>query len=169
MISYTIKNHNLIKAGTIDKSLLLRVLILFSLSFWCIGFLLPTFYSIQNPVIQFFLKNIYSTVCHQENSKCISIGSGQMFVCARCAGIYFGGLFAVISSLVFDTPFIRNRFLFLSVLPLLTDVLLSTINIYNYSQILAFITGILFGTVLFLVILYELENFFKQKLIKGYE
>jgi uncharacterized membrane protein len=169
VISSTIKNQNLITTEIIDKSILLRVFILFSLSFWCIGFLLPTFYSIQNPVIQFFLKNIYASVCHQENSKCISIGSGQMFVCARCAGIYFGGLFAVILSLVFDSPLIGNRFLFLSVLPLLTDVFFTTINIYKYSKTFSFITGILFGTVLFLVILNELENFLKQGLIKRYE
>jgi uncharacterized membrane protein len=169
VISSIIKNQNLITIGSIDKSLLLRIIIFFSLSFWCIGFLLPIFYSVQNPVVFFFVKNIYASVCHQVNSKCITIGSGQMFVCARCAGIYFGGLTAVVLSLVLFTPFIGNRFLFLSVLPLLTDVFFTTIKIYNYSQILAFSTGILFGIVLSLVILSELENFFNQKLVKGYE
>lgn len=75
----------------------------------------------------------------------------------------------MVLSLVLFTPFIGNRFLFLSVLPLLTDVFFTTIKIYNYSQILAFSTGILFGIVLSLVILSELENFFNQKLVKGYE
>jgi len=169
VISLIIKNQNLIAFRTIDKSLLIRVLFFLFISFWCIGFLLPTFYSIQNPVINFFLKNIYATVCHQENSKCIAIGSGQMFVCARCAGIYFGGLLAVVSILVFYIPFIRKKFLILSILPLLCDVFFTTVGIYNYSQTLSFATGFVFGTASFFVILYELEFFFNQKLIKGYE
>ena len=92
-----------------------------------------------------------------------------MFVCARCTGIYFGGLIAIASSLVMHTPFIINRFLILAILPLLFDIFITTVGIYNYSQALAFITGILFGTVLCLVILNELENIFKQNLIKRYE
>lgn len=169
MISSITKKSNLLTAGTSDNILLLKVLILLSLLLWSTGFLLPVINQIKNPLVNFILKNIYASVCHQADSKCIETEGRQMFVCARCAGIYFGGLLAAVLSLSIYIPFIRNRLLFISVLPLITDVLLTTFKVYRYSQTLALITGIIFGTILSLVVLNELEKFLKQSSKMGYE
>jgi uncharacterized membrane protein len=128
------------------------------LATWITGFLLPIVTTIENPFINFLLKRIYSPVCHQENLKCISIGSSKMLVCARCTGIYFGALITAISSLFITIPFVSKKILMIAILPLIADVLLTSIGLYSYSQLLSFMTGILFGAVIYLFTILELEN-----------
>ena len=92
-----------------------------------------------------------------------------MLVCARCAGIYSGALIAGVLSLFMIVPSISSRVLILSVLPLGIDVLFTFTGIYTYSQSLAFITGLTFGGIGYLLILSELENLFWNKLYLGNE
>jgi uncharacterized membrane protein len=120
---------------------------------------MPFIIDIKNPLLSYLINKIYSTVCHQENFKCISYEGHRMFVCARCTGIYFGAFIAAIVELRFIFPELPLKLLFLSSTPLLLDVIFSTTGVYEYSQIFAFITGIIFGFVLYLFIIKELENF----------
>jgi len=129
------------------------------LAIWITGFLLPLITTLDNPFANFFLKRLYSTVCHQENFKCISFGNDKMLVCARCAGIYFGAFITSISSLFFIVPFISKKILMISILPLMMDVFLTTSGVYTYSQALSFMTGIIFGIVIYLFTILELEKF----------
>ena len=120
---------------------------------------MPFIIDIKNPLLSYLINKIYSTVCHQENFKCISYEGHRMFVCARCTGIYFGAFIAAIVELRFIFPELPLKLLFLSSTPLLLDVIFSTTGVYEYSQIFAFITGIIFGFVIYLFIIKELENF----------
>jgi uncharacterized membrane protein len=124
------------------------------------GFLMPLITSIENPFINYLLKRLYSTTCHQEGLKCISIGNDKMLVCARCAGIYFGAFISAIFALFIIFPFISNKILLISILPLLMDVFLTSSGIYSYSQFLSFATGVIFGIVIFLFTMEELGNLF---------
>lgn len=151
------------------KIILMRFLLLSFLSFWILGFLLPAISSANNLMTNFLLSKIYSTVCHQESAKCISIGSTSMLVCARCAGIYAGALIAGLLSLLTNRPSISRRVLIFSSIPLAIDVFLTFTGVYKYSQSLAFTTGLAFGGIVYLLILSELENLFFNKPFKGNE
>jgi len=89
-----------------------------------------------------------------------------MLVCARCAGIYFGGLIAGLSSLFIALPSTTRRVLFFALIPLIMDVSLTFTGVYSYSQFVAFATGLTFGSVLYLLGISELENLFSTKRYK---
>jgi uncharacterized membrane protein len=112
---------------------------------------------------------VYSNVCHQENAKCISVGNASMMVCSRCAGIYFGAFTAGLLSLLLIVPSISGRVLILSAIPLGMDVLLVLTGVYTYSQGIAFVTGLIFGGIVYLFLLNELENLFSKKPSQGNE
>jgi len=87
-----------------------------------------------------------------------------MLVCARCAGIYSGALIAGLISLLLIVPSISRRVLILSSIPLAMDVFFTFTGVYNYSQFLAFATGLAFGGIIYLLIVSELENLFSNKI-----
>jgi len=145
------------------KIILTRIILLSIISFWIFGFLLPTITSIDNTISNMFLSGVYSNVCHQENLKCIAIGNTSMLVCSRCAGIYFGAFTAGLLSLFLIVPSISKRVLILSAIPLAMDVLFMLIGVYTYSQGSAFASGLVFGGVVYLFLLNELENLFSKK------
>ena len=147
----------------------MRFLLLSILSIWILGFLLPAISSSDNLMAKFLLSKIYSTVCHQESAKCISISGASILVCARCAGIYTGALTAGLLSLVLIVPSISRRIFLLSMIPLVIDVFFTFTGVYNYSQGMAFATGLIFGNVVYLFLLSELENLFSNKLYPGNE
>jgi len=90
-------------------------------------------------------------------------------VCARCAGIYFGTFTAGLLSLLLIMPSINRRVLILSAIPLGMDVLFVLSKVYAYSQGIAFVTGLVFGGVVYLLLLNELENLFSKKPYQGNE
>lgn len=139
----------------------LRFLFLSILAIWILGFSLPLITNYKNPVVYFLLERIYSRVCHQESLKCLSIGSSSMFVCARCAGIYIGGLAAGLSLLFFIPTEMKRRMIIISAFPIMTDVLFTLTGIYPYSQSLAFATGLTFGSVIYFAIMFQLDNYFQ--------
>jgi uncharacterized membrane protein len=151
------------------KIILTRIILLLILSLWIYGFLLPTITSIDNTISNILLSGVYSKICHQQNAKCITIGGSSMLVCARCAGIYFGAFTAGLLSLFLIVPSISRKVLILSAIPLAIDVFLTFTGVYNYSQGLAFATGLVFGGIVYLLIMSELENLFSNKPFQGNE
>jgi uncharacterized membrane protein len=73
-------------------------------------------------------------------------------VCSRCAGIYFGGCFSSLIVLLGLKKNITTRLLLLSSIPLILDVILYSLNIYNYSKYIALLTGFLLGSIGFIYI-----------------
>jgi uncharacterized membrane protein len=57
---------------------------------------------------------LYRPGCHQITDRCLDLGFGPMAVCARCAGLYFGGTLALAWTLVRNRP-ARPRPLWLAV------------------------------------------------------
>jgi uncharacterized membrane protein len=133
------------------------------LAIWITGFSLPLITSINNPFGNFLLKKLYSTTCHQESFKCFYIGNAKMLVCARCAGIYFGSFVSSIFSFFIVIPLLSKKLLVVSMLPMLIDVFLTSAGVYTYSQILSFITGFIFGIVIYLFTILEIEKFILNK------
>ncbi len=139
--------------------LLLRFIIFIIAVIWFTGLISPC---IKNNFLHSFypyLKLGYSTVCHQNVDKSFTCENGTFLVCARCTGIYMGVL---ISSLIILIPQITIKIktwqLILFSLPMLADVIFYSIGLYQYNKIIAAITGILFGSAVFLYILGAIEN-----------
>ena len=106
-----------------------------------------------------FQKLFYSNVCHQNAEKSFFCRNAPLLVCARCLGIYLGALFSASILILWNHPYIlKTRFLILFSIPMLLDVTLLTLNIYNYNKILSSITGFLFGSAVFVYILGGIEN-----------
>jgi uncharacterized membrane protein len=144
----------------------LRLLLLSLLIIWTIGFLQPALLTQNNFLSHYFLTKIYSRVCHQESSKSIIIANESMLVCARCAGIYLGALIAGILILFHSIPELKVKVFTIAVLPLLLDVCITFLGVYRYSQTVAFLTGLVFGCIVYLFLLSELENLFSNKIHK---
>lgn len=137
-----------------------RSIVFLVILFWCIGFSLKvltngsTFSIASSIILNFF----YNNVCHQEATRIISFNGFSFLVCARCSGIYIG---ALISSLFILITFKKIKipsmiFLTASVI-LLLDVIINNLILNFYSKISAFLTGILFGAVCFLIIINSIE------------
>jgi uncharacterized membrane protein len=81
-------------------------------------------------------------------------------VCARCAGIYFGALITSLSIFALRDIQLNEKLLFMTLLFLCADVLLVATGIYNYSKIISFSTGFLFGGSVYAYLMKEIETLF---------
>ncbi len=66
-------------------------------------------------------------------------------VCARCTGIYFGAMITAILNLLPVSVSISKRLLFYSAIPMVVDVILINLGVYQYNKVISFITGNIFG------------------------
>lgn len=143
------------------RILIIKFLLISGLAFWCAGFLLPVFLPeiAGNNLFYQFLKLCYSRVCHQSNDATFYINGNHLLVCARCSGIYLGA-FLVLVPLLFMKPKWKlslKPFILLTS-PLIIDAFAVRLNIYTYSKINAFITGLLFGSIVIIYIFDVLIN-----------
>lgn len=140
--------------------------------FWVAGTLIMLFlpYSTVAAIIYPWLNLCYSFVCHQNPAKTMSFDGLHLLVCSRCFGIYAGALFSSAVSLLI--PVTRRSFPFkyfyLALIPMLMDIALYSLHVYNYSKIIAFFTGLLLGSTGFFYILNGIEEFIAEiKQTKG--
>ena len=144
----------------------LRLVLFFMLIVWCFGFSFESLFpnsslaAISYPL----LKHAYGEVCHQVPSKTFVIENHKLLVCARCTGIYLGALvLSFLSLFIFKKLNFGIKLLYISLVPILIDVIFSSLSIYKYSKLIAFGTGIFFGSIVFIYILTTLENNFIEK------
>ncbi len=143
-----------------------RIIIFLSLFLWCLGFSVNSLIP-ENKAIIFYplLKQIYSTVCHQVEYKSFQANGIIFLVCARCSGIYFGALLVSVLFLIYPKKIsFKIDYLFIAAAPMLIDVIFYSAGIYAYSKTIAFITGLIFGSVVIFFILISIED----HLLKGY-
>ena len=169
MLAYEIKNFDKKSKRLFPATFLIKILFITIIIFWILGFLYPILINQQFDVTNYIIKRIYSPVCHQDHNKCIAINSNQMLVCARCAGIYFGTLIAILAALLIQFPSIKIKILFISLMPLIIDVTLTTLGFYSHLKTIAFTTGLIFGSIVCLFLLNEIEDLFLNKKIKENE
>jgi uncharacterized membrane protein len=150
----------------INSKISLRLILFFMLIVWCFGFSFESLFpnsslaAISYPL----LKHAYGEVCHQIPSKTFVIENHRLLVCARCTGIYLGALvFSFLSLFFFRKLNLGIKLLYISLVPILIDVIFSSLDIYKYSKLIAFGTGIFFGSIVFIYILTTLENNFVDK------
>jgi len=111
-----------------------------------------------------YLHIMYSPVCHQELQKLICNEFGCTLLCARCTGIYAGAfIFSVVLLQKTSMPVYAIKYLFIACIPIIVDVFASSISIYTYSKLTAFITGTIFGSTAFYYFYIGIQNWFSEK------
>jgi uncharacterized membrane protein len=139
----------------------IRFIIFLSLLLWCLGFTYASLFPKSQMIILYPLfKQFYSSVCHQIDYKTIQLNGINFLVCARCSGIYFGGLVASILFLFSSKSHsIEINYLFIAAFPMLIDVILYSTGVYQYSKLIALGSGLLFGFVAISILLIIIENY----------
>ena len=143
----------------------IKLLIAFVTLIWCMGIFSEWIIPFNNKATFTipFLHQTYSLVCHQQKAKLITEGNYETMVCARCTGIYLGSFVSsiVLLFLNFKRKLSFSFLLILSV-PMIFDVFLSSLNVYDYSKVIAFSTGLLFGSIGFLYLYNGLRQLFTE-------
>jgi uncharacterized membrane protein len=145
-----------------NYKILLRIFIFLGILVWCAGFSFNLLSPDSNTSLVFtpLLNLFYDNVCHQSEDKLILFNKFHFLVCARCAGIYSGALAASALLLIFVRKILISSKYFLIVsLILLSDVILNNYVFNPYNKISAFITGLLFGLICFIITLNLLEEY----------
>ncbi len=153
-------------ADVVSTKRAFRIFLFISLLIWCFAFSFNSIFhgTIEAGLAYPFLKRTFHMVCHQIKEKTFTINGAKLFVCARCTGIYLGALVTSIVSLFYVRKIsLKIKLLYISMIPMLIDVACSTFNIYHYSKMLAFFTGLFFGSIVFVYILAAIENNFTGK------
>ncbi|MDT3696554.1 MAG: DUF2085 domain-containing protein [Ignavibacterium sp.] len=149
----------------VQRKLILFRLFLFVLSvIWLTGIISPCFDINLFKTVYPFQKQFYAVVCHQDINKSFTCSNIYFLVCARCSGIYLGSALTALAVILINGSFkIKTKLLVFFSLPLLADVLFTTLKVYNYNKIISAATGLFFGSIVFLYILSAIENLLLQK------
>jgi uncharacterized membrane protein len=63
---------------------------------WTAGVVLAPWLTAHDSILGSWLRLVYRPGCHQITDRCLDLGFGPLAVCARCAGLYFGGLLGLL-------------------------------------------------------------------------
>jgi uncharacterized membrane protein len=63
---------------------------------WTAGVVLAPWLSAHDSILGSWLRLVYRPGCHQITDRCLDLGFGPLAVCARCAGLYLGGLLGLL-------------------------------------------------------------------------
>lgn len=148
----------------LKKYLFINVIPLFLLMIWVSAI----FSSFLNPISEGFsilsllFMKMFSSVCHQDQDKSLLLGK-EIYVCARCAGIYTGSfLSALILIFGINIKFDNLRLLAITSVLLMADVLLVNIGVYEYSHSISFSTGTFFGLVVYQFLISTMKGFISE-------
>lgn len=140
----------------------LKIFLFIALLIWNIGIFSPCFIGKDNLFLHHLIKFFYSPVCHQKLERSFTCNHLQLMVCARCTGIYFGALLAAAFNLLPISVSISKRFLIYSAIPMLADVIMLNLGVYQYNKFLSFVTGNLFGASVFIFIFEIIKDYFLE-------
>jgi len=69
-------------------------------AFYCGGTVIAPWLEHLGSGVGSWLRLGYSPACHQLSDRCLDLGFGPLAVCARCAGLYVGGLLGLLTAAV---------------------------------------------------------------------
>jgi uncharacterized membrane protein len=116
----------------------------------CVGVMLGPLAESQGLGVAPLLRLAYRPACHQLPDRCLDLGFGPLAVCARCTGLYLGGLLALAAT----TTFARSvrpswRWLLAVATPTVIDVTVGLVGVPNLPNwprfALALPVGLLVG------------------------
>lgn len=86
--------------------------------------------------------------CHQIKDRCLDLGAGPLPVCARCAGLYAGGFFGLLATLISGRRFRpRFRWLVVAAAPSVLDFVLGLVRLPSLANWPRFAVALLPGLV----------------------
>lgn len=131
-----------------NNSRIINIFLFIFILSWCTGIFWEFIihYTHSGLILLPIIKYNYSIVCHTESAKRIGYEFASTLTCARCTGIYLGGLIS--AALIFIKPSLKistKLFLIIS-FPMFLDVILYSFGLYDYNKIIALVTGLLLGS-----------------------
>lgn len=100
-----------------------------------------------------WLRLAFRPACHQITDRCLDLGAGALPVCARCAGLYAGGLAGLLVTLVGGRRFRpRFRWLVAAAAPSLIDFAFGLVHLPSLSNWPRFAVAVLPGLVAGLIL-----------------
>jgi len=67
---------------------------------WCAGIVLAPWLEHRGSAAGSWLRLAFAPSCHQQPERCLDLGAGKLAVCARCAGLYAGGLLGLLATVL---------------------------------------------------------------------
>lgn len=118
---------------------------------WMAGSLAAPLLADSAPLVSGLLRSLYSPVCHQETDRCLHLAGGPVAVCARCFGLYSGGIAGLVLGAVLGAW--RRRVpawvFFAVVAPTLVDACLALLGLPSLANVpralLATTAGVISG------------------------
>ncbi len=99
------------------------------------------------------LRPVFQPACHQITDRCLDLGAGPLPVCARCAGLYAGGLVGLLVTLLsghrFQPPL---RWLAAAATPSIIDFILGFTGLPTLANWPRFVAALLPGLVVGLMV-----------------
>ena len=120
---------------------------------FCCGMILAPWLESRGSATGSLLRLGYSPACHQMSGRCLDLGFGPWAVCARCAGLYAGGLagliFGVLSGHRVRPPL---KWIIAALIPSLVDFALAFSGLPSLANwprfVVATVPGALLGLLL---------------------
>ena len=138
-----------------------RALLIFLWGGLCCLIVAAPLLSVPSPSLSALIYLFFAPICHQRPERCFFVFGRAFAVCQRCTGIY-GGLF--LGSLIpfhgrlFADPLKRRKWVLGAVAPLLFDVFLPNLGIWQSNAASRLATGMIFGTMLAALVLSGVEE-----------
>lgn len=100
-----------------------------------------------------WLRLVFQPACHQIPERCLDLGAGPLPICARCAGLYAGGLAGLLATLVIGRRFrFPLRWIVIAAAPSILDFGLGLVHLPTLPNwprfVLALLPGLLAGLLL---------------------
>jgi uncharacterized membrane protein len=131
----------------------IHTLILASTLAWCGAIVLAPLLGGPADPISRGIYAFFHLICHQIDDRSLHLAGHPLAVCSRCSAIYFAFLAGVILF-----PFVRlsgstRRLLILAAVPMVVDVAVGMLGLYEPSNVLRVASGAVFGVLAALIIL----------------
>jgi uncharacterized membrane protein len=94
---------------------------------------------------------LYTALCHQSVERSLTIGAATQSICARCSGLYVGGLAGLLLAVWMMPGAVRNlpsSLFFIATVPTLLDVLMPWVGLAGLSNVPRFALALPAGLVI---------------------
>jgi uncharacterized membrane protein len=144
-----------------QKKILL--IIAFGLSIWISGIIVTPLFAASEGIFwqktATFMYFFYKPVCHQITDRSFLIDGFTMTVCVRCFAFYLGGFIVTIFYIFKERiEMWRTSMYVLLAFPVFLDFSVEKLKFYSNITELRFFTGLLFGVMLFHLLLLSLST-----------
>lgn len=115
---------------------------------YCAGIVLAPWLEHRGSAAGSWLRLAFAPTCHQQPERCLDLGAGRLAVCARCSGLYAGGVLGLLASVLSG---VRRRptvpVILAASLPTILDVAAGLIGLPSLPNWPRFLMAVALGAV----------------------